>query len=142
MNATLKWQDVFWARVERYSPILVRLLARDEHGYPLSIDEISKASGLPPMEVYYLSEQTSWRGVDIWTMKSFTTACRMSLTDRTQMKRSDVYLRGSVSAESGIRTPPAFLHLRKDQRLWTNYFRPLLKKYLDHLQSQQQPRTQ
>lgn len=142
MNATLKWQDIFWARVERYSPILVRLLARDEHGYALSIDEISKASGLPPMEVYYLSEQTSWHGVDIWTMKAFTTACRMSLTDRTQMKRADVYLRG-YTANPGHRIAPAFLHLRKDQRLWTNYFRPLLKKYLDHLQAQsQQPRTQ
>lgn len=132
MNADLKWQTIFWSRVERYSPILCRLLARDDHGNALTVEEISRVSGLSTMEIYYLSVSLGWQGVDIFTMKAFTRGCRMDLTDRDQMKRADIYLRGSMV--NGQRCAPKFTHLKKDPERWTKEFRDLLMRYQAHLE--------
>lgn len=124
-------RDNFWRRVDSYSPILVRLMARHPKGKAISTSEIATKSGLAVMTVYCLSEATSWVGVDIYMLKAFTSACGMDFTSRTAMKRADVFLKGRVVG--GKRIGPQFLHLKRDPIQWKHYLQPLLQKFLDHL---------
>lgn len=111
----------FWDRSSILPPILVRLLARHSHGPALTAVEISKASGLPPHQVEYLSHHTDWSGVDLPTMRSFLLGCGADFENPDQMKRIDQYLR--------IKPRPTWKYLRTSP-LWLSYFQPLLKRYL------------
>lgn len=111
-----------WQRIEERPPILVRMMARHRHGPPLTNAEIAAASGLAPYQVAELSFATSWRGVDIYTMKAFTIACGMDFTDRQQWKRTSAYL------DRVLRGDFNFKYLRTSPD-WKTLYEPMLAKF-------------
>lgn len=112
--------QAFWQRVERFSPILCRLMARHRYGAPLTDGEIAEASGLTPHEVYALSWSTNWRGVDIYTMRKYSEACGLDFTSPGKMKRIVVYLQSK----------PGFKYLRRSNR-WHSIYKPMIERWLD-----------
>lgn len=123
MSATL------FRRLDRYPPILCRLLAKDgPYGAPLTDRQIAQASGLSLYDVHFLSEKPDWEGVDLQMLRAFTSACGVSFDDPVAMKRVTVYLRGKK--RGGRRVPPTFRYLRKSPE-WKTVFRPLAKKWLE-----------
>lgn len=108
----------FWERADNLPPILVRLLARKAHGRPLALHEIAEASRLPIIEVYYLSESTSWDGVPVNKMRSFLSACGCDFCDPKQMRRVDGY----------VQSKPTWQYLRKSPD-WRAYYEPLMRRY-------------
>lgn len=109
----------FWRRLDRFPPILCRLLARQPRGRPLTTAEISAASGLTEVGVFTVSNQTDWKGIDIYTMRRFTEACGVDITSRSEMTRVESYLRKR----------PNWRYLRRDPQ-WHTYFQPLIKLWL------------
>ncbi len=114
--------SVFYQRIDKYPPVLVRLMARKPRANgsgngtrPLSTCEIASLSGLPPSMVEGLSHATTWKGVDVYTVRDFTVACGVDFTNPLHMKRLSQYLhrRG------------AFHYLRKDSR-WGEYYSHLV----------------
>lgn len=110
--------EAFWRRVDRFSPILCRLLARERYGAPLTDAQIAERSGLTPHEVYTLSWSTTWRGVDIYTMRRFTEGCGLDLASPKRMKRTTNYLRSQ----------PTMKYLRRSP-LWASQFKPMIEKW-------------
>lgn len=125
--------DVAWhRRIERFPPILIRLLARNPRGGPLTTMEIAERSGLLPMQVETLSFSTSWGGVDIPTYRAYTRACNLDLMNPVQAKRNEVYLNGHIY--NGVRQPPQFLYLKRDKN-WETYYKPLMARYIESIRS-------
>lgn len=125
----------FWMHSNRFPPILVRLLARHQHGAPLSETEIAEASGLQPWQVSALSMNTTWAGVDLPTMQKFLKGCRMDFCDSAQMKRAYAYSRYQVKLGRMNRT--TFRHLRRS-KAWFSLYHPMYVRYLTSLN---EPRT-
>ena len=122
--------DQFWKRIERFPPILLRLLARHPHGQPLTGQEIAKNSGLTDWQVNSLSWSTTWEGVDIYQLRNFMIGCGVDLTNSRQMKRIEVYLRGRM--QNGQRIPPQFTYLKRHP-WWSEYYQPLMRSYMETL---------
>ena len=110
--------SVFYQRIDKYPPVLVRLMARKPRAKgsgngtrPLSTGEIASLSGLPSSMVEGLSHSTTWKGVDVYTVRDFTVACGVDFTNPLHMKRLSQYLhrRG------------AFHYIRKDAK-WDDYY--------------------
>jgi len=120
--------SVFYKRVDRYPPVLVRLLARRPRANgsgngtrPLTTDEIARDSGLTPAVVEGLSRSTTWKGVDIYTVRDFTVACGVDFTNPLHMKRLSQYLHSRG----------AFHYLRKNKQ-WDTYYRSLVAIWRSH----------
>ena len=113
---------MFYKRIDKYPPVLVRLMARKPRGVgsgngtrPLSTSEIAKLSSLPVSMVEGLSHSTTWEGVDVYTVRDFTVACGVDFTNPLHMKRLAQYLQ-----KRG-----AFHYLKKDKD-WGNYYSHLV----------------
>lgn len=108
----------FFNRLQIYSPILVRLLAR-HRGKPMGWQQICNASPyLTPPQVEYISQATSWETVQVADMREFLLATGCDFTDYEQMKRLDNY----------IMSRPKLRHLQNSSD-WTAYYRPMLIKW-------------
>jgi hypothetical protein len=123
-------EEAWSRRLDRFVPILVRLLARDPRGRPLTTAEIAERSGLFPMEIETLSRATSWDGVTIPTYRSFCRACNLDLMNSQQAKRNEVYLNGKLV--NGVRQPCLWLFLKRDPA-WETYYRPLMLLYIEFI---------
>ena len=113
--------------MERFPPILVRLLARKRHGRPLTTIEIAERGGLKPGQVDFISESHNWILIDLPTFRAFTKGCDIDLLDRANFRRIENYLAG-VKVK-GRRFPPTFRYLKRDPR-WESYYKPLLMSWL------------
>lgn len=111
-------KGLFWSRVRKYPPFLVRLLARRKHGPPLTDEQIATASGLSVYEVSSISQCKSWEEIRVWQMRQFLVGCQIDFTDGKCMKRLKNYLK----------TPARFRHLRKSEQ-WTTVYEPLIRKF-------------
>lgn len=111
--------DMFWKRLDRYPPVLCRLLARQKRGRPLTTREIAETSGLPPAKVEAISESVNWDGVGVYEMRGFTKACGCDFTNQSDMRRVEDYLRKR----------PKFTYLRKSP-FWREYYYPLVIKWM------------
>lgn len=119
-------RETFWTRINRFPPILVRLLARHPRGEPMTTLEIADRSGLSPFQVEALSQSTDWSTIDLPTAQKFLCACRIDLTNTVQMKRVKVYLKGPV--KNGVRAPTPYRYL-KTSPLWPTYYQPLRDRW-------------
>lgn len=114
----------FWSRIERFPPILVRLLARTKpRGPALTTTEIAKRSGLTANQVAAISEQVTWNGIDVYEMRAFLNGCNLNfVSDPASLDRIYSYLRKR----------PTWKFLRVHPQ-WREVFEPLLRRYRDHL---------
>lgn len=123
--------DEAWSRrIDRFPPILVRLLARDPRGSPLTTKEISDRSGLVPLLVDSISCATSWEHIDIPTYRAFCRACNLDLMNARQAKRNEEYLNGRTV--NGVRQPCLWKYLKRDPA-WEAYYEPLMKRYISSM---------
>jgi hypothetical protein len=113
----------------KFPPCLVRLLAREKHGPPLTVRQISDRSALPVYQVVTLSQMTNWKGVDVETVRAFTHGCGLDLDDPRSVKRKLVYL-GGQNAKKPNRIPPRFSYLRRSPE-WETFFKPLFAAWRD-----------
>lgn len=114
-----------WVKLERFPPVLVRLLARlpsEETGYPRAMtdEEIAARSDLSVSTVAALSRLTSWDDVSLRHLRAFVLGCGVDFADRVAMRRLTRY----------IAHIPSFAYLRKDAE-WLKY-RELMKLYVNH----------
>lgn len=113
----------FWKKIDRFPPVACRLLARHKYGKPLSSQEIAVSSGLSILRVEAISDQTSWRGIDVLELRAFTEACGIHLEDHAKMKRIEQY----------IARAPKFTYLKRSS-LWESYYAPLFRKWIKYEQ--------
>ena len=121
----------FYYRAELLPPLAVRLLARHPSAAVLTDKEIAEGSGLSPFRVFIISQQETWDGIDLPTMRKFLVGCRVNFCDWRQMNRIDAYLNSK----------PKWRHLR-DSPLWQSYYEPILLRYLSMSKSIQAKLTQ
>lgn len=112
----------FWEYSEKFTPILVRLLARHPHGAPLSAHEIAIKGGLEPYQVEAISWNTSWSGIDLPTMRKFLTGCRIDFCNQTQMRRVYWY----------FRKRPTWKYLRTSPN-WLTIYYPMIKRWRESI---------
>lgn len=129
-------RQVFERRLKRFPPILVRLLARDEHGKPMTTRQIADKCGRTALSVAVMSESLDWNGITINTFLRFCDACNVDLLDPKDAHRQELYLTGKVI--NGLRHSPRFRHLRKDPN-WEDYYKPLMQRYIESLKGQHEP---
>ena len=110
----------FLERAAAYPPCLVRLLARKAHGkQPMDFMQIcNNSTGLTPILVDSISQETSWGNVPFGLLVEFTTACNFDFCDFNRTKLVDAY----------IKSKPRFEYLLRHED-WTSYYLPLLKRY-------------
>jgi len=130
-NMSKRPRPTIWQTINRYPPILVRLLARKSHGAALSTMEIAEISGLSPAAVEAISQTLSWDGITVSQLQSFLKGCKIDLFNPRQRKRIEVYLRGKMI--NGQRKPPNYRYLKKDP-LWLTYYQPLMLRWWTSLQ--------
>lgn len=118
---------LFWERIDRYPPVLCRLLARVPKGKPLTTEQIAERSGLSPVQVEAISRQTDWRGIDLPTARSFMLGCNTDLSDRKHCRRIWMYLKSQPRVPSR-----RFSYLRRSSN-WKTYYLPLLEVFVNHL---------
>lgn len=114
-----------WLKLERFPPVLVRLLARtpsEDTSYPRAMtdEEIAVRGNLSVSSVAALSRLTTWDDVTVRQFKAFTLACGVDFADRDVMRRLTRY----------ISKTPSFGYLRRDEE-WPKY-RELMKLFVNH----------
>lgn len=112
----------FWTVIERFPPILIRLLARHPRGRPLTTLEIAERSQLPPYLVETISLSLTWDGIDLPSFKKFTIACNLDLTKYSQRKRAQNYLMAAMGNK--------YRYLKMDPA-WESYYHPLMIRFLN-----------
>jgi hypothetical protein len=112
----------FYELSDIYCPLVVRLLARQRNGPPLSTLEIATRSGLTPHQVEALSWSTNWRGVDLDTMRRFLTGCGVNFCSRKDMKRVTEYIRVQVKLAKMNRSNYRYLRRSPD---WKSLYEPM-----------------
>ena len=113
----------FWDDCDSFPPILCRLLARQEHGRPLTTAEIEDNSGgLSPAMVEAMSRSTSWKGVKLDEMRAFLKGCNLDFCDTKTKRRTLDYLRKMT-----LRKTTLIPYLQKSGKLYCTYYLPLLK---------------
>ena len=116
-----------WSILEKYPPVLVRLLARtwtdganggSSHGAvrALSDEEVAIDSGLPIDAVREISKLTSWGTVPMGAVRLFCIGCHFDPFNYWDRNRTSAY----------TRTNPKFTYLKKSPH-WVGVFRPLIK---------------
>jgi len=112
-------------RLERYQPILVRLLARLGHGKLAvcpSDEHLSEVSGLALARVKLIGYSYTWAGIPIEEHFAFMRGCEIDLENRRTFKRLEA-----------MRTAGTFGHLRRSD-LWEKQFREMVELYGDNCQ--------
>ncbi len=114
---------MFYDRISRFPPCLVRLLARHETEYrPLTNTEIAARTNgvLGPWPVAVLSNTTSWDGIELAKLRAFTRACRCDFDNAKDMRRVEDYIRKSptfryvrLSPDYDQQFKPLFVSWRK-----------------------------
>ena len=127
MKPKKPYGEKFWERLDRYPPILCRLLARHPRGKAFSSVEIADRSGLSVMQVIAISNQTDWSGVDLPTARRFMLGCSTDLSNRSHCIRMHMYLRLQAKDPS-----KRFMFLRKSGE-WDSYYLPLLRRFYEHV---------
>lgn len=122
-----RYGGMIWERLEKYPPVLCRLLARLPKGRPLSNHEIATRSGLSHYQVEAISRQTDWRGVDLPTARAFMVACNTDLSNREHCRRIWMYLKTQPRNPS-----KRFGYLRRSPD-WGGYYLPLIEVFAKHL---------
>lgn len=111
----------FWAKVELWPPMRVRLHAchiTAGHLVAMTDGEIADRSGLSAWCVFLLSQKSNWDDVDSRTMRAFMLACNCDVENvRDWARLKDYCARGG-----------SFQHLRKSLH-WMDYFKPLLLRW-------------
>lgn len=102
-------------KIDRYPPVLVRLLARHGNGDAMS-DQDLVGDHLSLAEVKRLSYLDSWDDVTVDLLFRFVTACGVDFTDPERLKVLNRYLKN-----------PKFDHLRRHAQ-WPE-FRSMLAVY-------------
>lgn len=110
---------MFWVRLNRYPPVLCRLLAREKRGRPLTTAEIADTSGLPPAKVEAISASISWDRVEVNDMRAFIQACGCDFDHQPNMRRVEDYIRKGAK----------FTYLKRSP-YWKNYYYPLVVKWM------------
>ena len=110
--------------------MLVRLLARQPHGRPMSSQEISERSGLTVHEVELISQSADWNCCTVTQMHSFLVACRCDWENYWDRERMRVYLKKRLV--HGHVCLPTWKYLRVSPE-WKTYYQPLLQRFLLHL---------
>ena len=103
--------------LERYPPMLVRLLARRDR-QTITTERIALDMGTTPMFVLQIASRHDWRGLSIDNFMGFTCACNLDLTSTVDVNRVETYLRKN-------RGHPMFKYLVRDPE-WKTYYLPLL----------------
>ena len=106
-------------RLNNFSPILVRLLAR-QNCQPMSTDCIAAFSGLDQPSVEFISHQTSWKEIRLQDALQFLMGCRLGIDDTQAWRRAMDYLSKR----------PTFRYLRASDD-WSDYYEPMLRKWLE-----------
>ena len=93
-----------WAKLDRYPPILVRLLARKSATEPMTNEDIWHAANgaLSRADVQFISFCTKWDYISVGSMKAFCLACGVDFANRETMRSLNRY----------VRSKPSFAHLR------------------------------
>ena len=110
-----------WAKLSKFPPVLVRLLAR-ENGEAMSDTRIAEASGgaVSVADVKRLSYLKSWDDVSVRHMRWFCIACGADFEDRNTLRNLNRYMKN-----------PRFEHLRRHKN-WP-HFKELLALYAETL---------
>ena len=111
-----------WHKVQKFPPVLVRLLARKPCGTAMSdIDIVNRSGGrLLLADVRRLGYLTSWDDVSVRNLRDFTYACRVDIADPAQLKNLNRYVKN-----------PKFGHLQRHAD-WVQ-FREMLRVYAESL---------
>lgn len=117
----------FWKTADQFPPVLVRLLARHPKGKPLTVAEIVARSCLDAWQVESISRLTSWRGVDLPTMRAFLDGCGIDFCDGATMHKVREYLRVRRNGQR-----PNFKYLRTSPDYQTIYY-PLYQLYIESI---------
>tara|TARA_R110000824_G_C14820770_1_gene636696 strand:- start:150 stop:512 length:363 start_codon:yes stop_codon:yes gene_type:complete len=111
-----------WDYLDKFSPALVRLLARRKTGkskraiVALSNQEIAIASSEPVNRIITISMMTNWEEVPVGTARRFCDACGFDPFSSADRNRASAYLRSG----------PTFKYLKKHPH-WDTFFKPLIK---------------
>jgi len=114
-----------------YPPALCFLLSK-KRGQPMSIEDISKSSGLNIGKTIALCNAMSWQGVDVYELHAFAKACGIDFLNARSMNRAECYVRHTGT---GLRTPFARLSKSPD---WDTVYLPLIVRWL-RSQAEQSP---
>lgn len=109
-----------WAKLDKFPPVLIRLLAR-KGGEAMTDAEISSAATLPIGTVKRLSYTKQWDDVPIEEAMRFMKACGCDIDDRETFRNLNRYLKN-----------PRFEHLRRHKQ-WPQ-FQELLAVFAETLQ--------
>jgi hypothetical protein len=111
----------FPQKLERFPPIIVRLLARtrDKEGgvRALTDAEVAAASDLPISTVVAIAKLTSAGSLDIDTQQAFYRGCGADLDNRDWLRKNAAYM-------ASIRGAPRYLRKSPD---WETTFEPLIR---------------
>jgi len=111
-----------WAKLDRFPPVLVRLLAKNADGSAMTDAQIVNAanSRVSLADVKRLSFTTDWDdAVSVRHCRNFVKACGVDFANREQMRNANRY----------ISKDPKFLHLRRDKNFPA--FKEMLRVYYD-----------
>jgi hypothetical protein len=110
-----------WEKLEKFPPVLVRLLAKDTQGRGLTDHEVAAASGLPVADVKRLSYLTSWDNVSNHDTRRFLSGCGCDLFTPRHYKTLSQYRRRTSK----------FVHLTRHAN-W-HEFREMMRVLAAHL---------
>lgn len=100
----------FHQRLNRYPPILVRLLAQHRRGRQRFVptdQEIAELGGLPIAEVKRLSYSTSWEQIPVDLAYRFLAGCQIDLERRSTLNRLE-YMRAGGGRLTHLQRSPLF----------------------------------
>lgn len=86
-----------WSKLDRYPPVLIRLLAKNPDGTAMTDDQIGRH--IDPALVGWLSLKTNWSDVPVQHARSFISACRADLGDRNWVRRTNRYVKPDSNAK-------------------------------------------
>ena len=113
----------FWSKLDRYPPLVVRLLAckrvPGKGKIAITDEEIAARSGLALSEIKSLSWLASWDSVPVARVKQFSEACGVFFNRRSSMRTISCYLNNR----------PSYKYLRKSP-LWKDQFQPMINLLL------------
>lgn len=108
-----------WQKLDRFPPVVIRLLARNPDGTAMTDREIAER-GVRLSDVKGLSYLTDWDYVNTATARCFLGACNCDLEDPKVVRNLNRYLKRD----------PKFTHLRRSPRF--GEFKEMLSLWVEH----------